>query len=208
MTVNIPSIETPFRPFPDDRWSVDPASGSISVSSIPGTDIFTDPGGDDDNQVTSSTLHNAATLLTDAPAGDFQLSARVSVRFAGTFDAGVLFLRHDRETWAKLCFEFSPRGQGMIVSVVNNRVSDDANAFTIDGDQVHLRISRKGTVFAFHASVDGERWTLIRAFSLPHSDKPLEVGFEAQSPQSDGCDVVFDEARLVERSITDFRDES
>ena len=74
-------------------------------------------------------LHNAATLLTDAPAGDFQLSARVRVRFAGTFDAGVLFLRHDRETWAKLCFEFSPRGQGMIVSVVNNRVSDDANAF-------------------------------------------------------------------------------
>ena len=208
MTVYIPSIETPFRPFPDDRWSVDAASGSVRVTSIPGTDIFTDPGGDDAGQVTSSTLHNAATLLTDAPAGDFQLSARVRVRFAGTFDAGVLFLRYDLETWAKLCFEFSPRGQGMIVSVVNNRVSDDANAFTIDGDQVHLRISRKGTVFAFHASVDGERWTLIRAFSLPHSDKPLEVGFEAQSPQSDGCDVVFDEARLVERSITDFRDES
>lgn len=208
MTVYIPSIETPFRPFPDDRWFVDPASGSISVSSIPGTDIFTDPGSDDGGQVTSSTLHNAATLLTDAPAGDFQLSARVRVRFAGTFDAGVLFLRHDRETWAKLCFEYSPQRQGMIVSVVNNRVSDDANAFTVDGDQVHLRVSRKGTVFAFHASLDGERWMLIRAFSLPNGDKPLEIGFEAQSPQSDGCDVVFDEPRLVERTISDFRDES
>ncbi|MDQ0727148.1 DUF1349 domain-containing protein [Microbacterium sp. W4I20] len=208
MSVHIPSIETSFRPFPDDRWSVDPASGSISVTSIPGTDIFTDPGGDDGDQVTSSTLHNAATLLTDAPAGDFQLSARVRVRFAGTFDAGVLFLRHDRETWAKLCFEFSPRGEGMIVSVVNNRVSDDANAFTVDGDHVHLRVSRKGTVFAFHASLDGERWMLIRAFALPNSHKTLEVGFEAQSPQSDGCDVVFDEPRLVERTISDFRDES
>jgi len=208
MMVNIPGIETPFRPFPDDRWSVDPALGSIRVSSIPGTDIFTDPGGDDGGQVTSSTLHNAATLLTDAPAGDFQLSARVRVRFAGLFDAGVLFLRHDRETWAKLCFEFSPRGQGMIVSVVNNRVSDDANAFAVDGDHVHLRMSRKGSVFAFHASVDGERWELIRAFSLPNSHKPLEVGFEAQSPQSDGCDVVFDEPRLVQRTISDFRDES
>jgi len=208
MTISIPSIESPFRPFPEDHWSVDATSGSISVSSIPGTDIFTDPGGDDAGQVTSSTLHNAATLLTDAPAGDFQLSARVRVRFAGTFDAGVLFLRHDRETWAKLCFEFSPRGEGMIVSVVNDRVSDDANAFTVDGDHVHLRVSRKGKVFAFHASVDGERWMLIRAFSLPDGDKPLEIGFEAQSPQSDGCDVVFEEPRLVERTIADFRDES
>jgi regulation of enolase protein 1 (concanavalin A-like superfamily) len=208
MTISIPSIESPFRPFPDDHWSVDATSGSISVSSIPGTDIFTDPGGDDGGQVTSSTLHNAATLLTDAPAGDFQLSALVRVRFAGTFDAGVLFLRHDLETWAKLCFEFSPRGEGMIVSVVNSRVSDDANAFTVDGDHAHLRVSRKGKVFAFHVSVDGERWMLIRAFSLPNGDKPLEIGFEAQSPQSDGCDVVFEEPRLVERTIADFRDES
>jgi len=208
MTLEIPGISTPFRPFPEGRWEVDPATGRITVASIPGTDIFTDPGGDDAGQVTSSTLHNAATLLTDAPAGDFQLSARVRVRFAGTFDAGVLFLRHDRETWAKLCFEFSPQKQGMIVSVVNDRVSDDANAFTVDGDHVHLRISRKGRVFAFHASVDGERWLLIRAFSLPNGDTPLEVGFEAQSPQSDGCDVTFDDARLVERTISDFRDES
>ena len=208
MTIQIPSIESPFRPFPGDGWSVDAASGSISVSSIPGTDIFTDPGGDDGGQVTSSTLHNAATLLTDAPAGDFQLSARVRVRFAGTFDAGVLFLRHDREMWAKLCFEFSPRGEGMIVSVVNNLVSDDANAFTVAGDHVHLRVSRKGKVFAFHASLDGERWILIRAFSLPNGDKPLEIGFEAQSPQSDGCDVVFEDPRLVDKTIIDFRDES
>lgn len=207
MTIRIPGIESSFRPFPDDRWSVDPASGRITVTSIAGTDIFTDPGGSE-SQVTSSTLHNAATLLTDAPAGDFQLSARVGVRFAGTFDAGVLFLRHDRETWAKLCFEFSPQREGMIVSVVNNRVSDDANAFTVDVDQVHLRVSRKGTVFAFHASVDGDRWTLIRAFALHDSDKPLEIGFEAQSPNSEGCDVVFDEPRLVQRTISDFRDES
>ena len=41
-----------------------------------------------------------------------------------------------------------------------------------------------------------------------YGDKTLEVGFEAQSPQSDGCDVVFDEPRLVERTISDFRDES
>ena len=49
---------------------------------------------------------------------------------------------------------------------------------------------------------------LIRAFSLPKGDEPVEVGLEAQSPQSEGCDVVFEEPCLVEKTISDFRDES
>jgi regulation of enolase protein 1 (concanavalin A-like superfamily) len=207
MTIHVPGITTPFRPVPEDRWHVDPVTGRITVRSIPGTDIFTDPGGDD-AQVTSATLHNAATLLTDAPDGDFQLSARVSVDFTDTFDAGVLFLRYDRQTWAKLCFEFSPQRQAMVVSVVNDRVSDDANAFTVDSGNIYLRVSRKGKVFAFHVSPDAVRWVFVRAFSLPNPDMPLEVGFEAQSPQSDGCRVTFDQPSLTPSSISDFRDES
>lgn len=206
MTKLIPGISAHFRPFPEDRWEVD-ETGRITVTSVPGTDIFTDPGGVD-SQVTSSTLHNAATLLTDAPSSDFQLSARVSVDFSDTFDAGVLFLRHNRDTWAKLCFEYSPQGEPMIVSVVNDKVSDDANAFTVDSRGVHLRIARKGRVFAFHASPDGERWTFVRAFAFPNADPPLEVGFEAQSPHSDGCHVTFENAALTATTITDFRDGS
>lgn len=206
MMKQIPGISARFRPYPDGRWKVD-ETGRITVTSIPGTDIFTDPGGED-SQVTSTTLHSAATLLTDAPSGDFQLSARVSVGFSDSFDAGVLFLRHNRDTWAKLCFEYSPQGEPMIVSVVNDRVSDDANAFTVDSRSTHLRISRKGRVFAFHASQDGKRWTFVRAFAFPDADSSLEVGFEAQSPHGDGCDVTFEDPVLTATSITDFRDET
>ncbi|KQP73228.1 hypothetical protein ASF40_20530 [Microbacterium sp. Leaf288] len=207
MTTRIPGISAPFRPFPQHRWDVDWATGRITVASIPGTDIFTDPGGED-AQVTSTTLHNAATLLTEAPAGDFQLRARVGVEFSDTFDAGALFVRHNRDTWAKLCFEYSPQGEPMIVSVVNNRVSDDANAFTVDSRSVHLRISRIGKVFAFHASQDGKRWVFVRAFAFPDADSPLEIAFEAQSPHSEGCQVTFEHATLTTASITDFRDET
>lgn len=207
MTLDIPGISAPFHPFPESRWEVDTTTGRVTVASIAGTDIFTDPGGDS-GQVTSTTLHNAATLLTDAPAGDFQLSAQVQVDFSDRFDAGVLFLRHDQQTWAKLCFEFSPQQQPMIVSVVNDTVSDDANAFTVEADRIYLRISRKGRVFAFHASYDAARWILIRVFSLPGEGKPLEIGFEAQSPHSDGCNVTFAEAALTSTSISDFRDET
>ena len=50
---------------------------------------------------------NAPALVGD-PSGDYLLSARVTVGFAGTFDAGVLMLHASDRSWAKLCFEFSP----------------------------------------------------------------------------------------------------
>ena len=98
---------------------------------------------------------NAATLLGDVPPGDFQLSARVTVGFASTFDAGVLLLWLDERRWAKLCFEFSPAGEPMIVSVVCRGLSDDANAFVVPGRSVWLRVSRVDRVYAYHASLDG-----------------------------------------------------
>ena len=41
----------------------------------------------------------------------------------------------------KLCFEHSPDRQPMIVSVVTRGVSDDANAFAVDGQTAWLRVS-------------------------------------------------------------------
>jgi hypothetical protein len=43
---------------------------------------------------------------------------------ASTFDAGVLLLWVDERHWGKLCFEFSPAGDPMIVSVVCRGVAD------------------------------------------------------------------------------------
>lgn len=207
MTRQIPGAPGTFAASEGSSWSVDPETGRVSTRALARTDIFTDPGGED-SQVTSTTLHNAATLLTAAPEGDFQLRAQVTVDFQQKFDAGVLFLRYDEKTWAKLCFEYSPDGDPMIVTVVNNEVSDDANAFVVHGRTVHLRVSRKGRVFAHHASLDGEKWIFVRAFAFPAADGPLEVGFEAQSPHGEGCAVSFDSPRLTPTTISDFRDGS
>ena len=109
---------------------------------------------------------SAATLLGDVPEGDFQLSARVTVGFASTFDAGVLLLWRDERRWGKLCFEFSPAGEPMVVSVVCRGVCDDANAFTVRGRSAWLRVSRIDRVYAYHASLDGRPWQMIRVFAL------------------------------------------
>lgn len=169
---------------------------SLSMTAGPRTDLFVDPQG-------GSPALNAPRLLARA-AGDFQLSARVTVDFAATFDAGVLALYADDGAWAKLCFERSPQGEPTVVSVVTRGVSDDANAFTVEGREVWLRVSRLGAAHAFHASTDGSRWRFVRHFALEPADG-LAVGFLAQSPEGSGCAVTFDEIAYRPTRLTDLR---
>jgi hypothetical protein len=184
-------------------WSGQPAS--LRIEAGPDTDLFVDPAGD-------STRLNAPRLLGTPPEGDFQLSATVTVDFADTFDAGVLLLWADEQRWAKLCFERSPQGEPMVVTVVTRRSSDDANAFVVDGKHVRLRISRIGRAYAFHASpvptsgAAAPRWSFVRYFDL--GAQAVRIGFEAQSPTGRGCAATFDDIRYVPERLTDLRDGS
>ena len=151
---------------------------------------------------------NAATLLGTPPAGDFQLSARVSVDFQTQYDAGVLLLWIDEQHWAKFCFEFSLRRKPMVVSVVTREFSDDANAFVVPDRSVWLRVSRVDRVYAYHASTDATTWQLVRVFSLGGAVADHQIGFEVQSPTGDGCTVTFDDIRFTRQRLADLRDGS
>lgn len=201
----VSGIAFPLTPSADSSWS-SPAPHVVRVTAASHSDIFVDPGGS--GQVNAKILLNASTLLGDLPEGDFQFRARVSVDFQSTFDAGVLLLWLDETHWAKLCFEFSPDREPMVVSVVCRGVADDANAFVVGGTSVHLRVSRVGQVYAYHASTDGVAWRLIRAFALDAPGALARIGFEAQAPTGDGCDVRFDEVRFSAETLGDLRDGS
>ena len=167
---------------------------SLELSAPARTDWFVDPA--------------TGTAKLDAPAqlepveGDFLLAARVEVDFAATFDAGVLVLWRDERTWAKLCFEYSPDGEPMVVSVVTRGASDDANSTVVDGHAVWLRLARIGPAVAFHSSHDGARWSLVRHFAL---DGPLQAGFLAQSPTGEGCTARFSEIAFTQATLGDIR---
>jgi len=187
------------------RWLVPPAAwraegSTLELAAYPRTDWFIDPSGAREPSL------NGAALVGDV-AGDFVLGARVGVRFASTFDAGALMLHVSDTMWAKLCFELSPRREPMVVSVVTRGVSDDANGFLVAGDEVWLRIARMGSAFAFHASRHGSDWSLVRHFALGN-DVEVAIGFEAQSPTGDGCEVRFDEVGFEQRTLGDLRDGS
>jgi regulation of enolase protein 1 (concanavalin A-like superfamily) len=196
---------TRLPPLPGElRWAVEPVrweveGGALVVTAGPRTDLFVSPSGDPPR--------TDAPLLVTALAGDFVLGARVRVGFGATWDAGALVVLVDESRWGKLAFEYSPQSEPMIVSVVNRGRSDDANAFTVDGDEVWLRVARLGPAFAFHASTDGERWRFVRHFELG-AVGDVEAGFLAQAPTGDACTAVFEDVFFRAEALADLRDGS
>ena len=131
------------------------------------------------------------------------LRAQVIVNHVATYDAGVLMIYESPRAWAKFCLELSPQGVPMIVSVVTNGVSDDCNAFPVQGP-VHMRVAKLERAYAFHVSEDGKAWKLIRYFRLEnHQD--AQIGFEAQSPTGEECTASFRDIRFEARLLTDIR---
>jgi len=194
--ISIPTLPGPMR------WIVPAAAceigpdGVLAISAAARTDWFIDPG-------SGATTRDAPALVTPV-TGTWQLSAVVSADHRATFDAGVLVIYHDDETWAKLCLERSPQGETMVVSVVTRGVSDDCNSAVIAGHSSHLRISRLERAFAFHHSDDGQGWHLARYFRLTDHES-AEVGFMAQSPTGDGCTATFRDIAFEPGLLTDLR---
>lgn len=199
----IAGIDAPFESNNHVPWSID-AAGTIQVHAEPLTDIFVDPNATNPNGVTL----NAATLLTSAPAGDWQLTAKVTVDFQAKFDAGVLLVWYNEDYWAKLCFEYNPKGEATVVSVVNRLISDDANGPVINGNTVWLRVSKTDNVTCFHTSTDGNTWDLLRVFDLAYNDQLPHIGLEAQSPTGQGVDITFENVTLTQTRLLNQRDGS
>jgi len=177
-------------------WHVE-SDDTLIIDAGSETDWFVDPAAD-------VVKDNAPVALFAPPDKEFTLNAKVTVDFASTFDAGVLMIRASTTHWAKLCFEYSPQGQPMIVSVVTRGRSDDCNSVTIKGNEVYLRVARLGDTFALHFSEDSQIWHMVRYFTLgPLSD--LRVGFSSQSPTGRSCRTFFSEVSYEAKLLQDIR---
>ena len=184
-------------------WRNEPAQSTsdaqqqLSITTGTHTDWFIDPAGE-------HVKDNAPIALFVPPDSTFSLQAKITVEFAAMYDAGTLFVYAHDTLWAKLCFEYSPQQQPMIVSVVTRGVSDDCNSVTVRDHSVYLRVYRDVDVLAFHYSLDGHYWHFVRYFSLGNLEQ-LRVGFSSQSPMGQGCRAIFSEIRYTPRALSDLR---
>jgi regulation of enolase protein 1 (concanavalin A-like superfamily) len=177
------------------NFNFSPEDG-LRITAEAKTDWFIDPG-------TGHRTLNAPALLFRSTRPCL-LQARVTVRPAATYDAGVLVVYARAGAWAKFCLEQSPLGELTVVSVVTKGVSDDCNAFPVEGNPAFLRVARLKRAFAFHYSPDGAVWKLIRYFTLG-SFPVVRMGFLAQSPTGNGCEAVFSGMRFEQRLLADIR---
>ncbi len=118
------------------------------------------------------------------------MSVRVTANFEDTFDVSVLCLWQSQEQWAKLCFERSPQGEAMVVSVVTKGISDDVNGVAIKGNSVCLRLLRTGLAYAFHYSLDGST---------------MYAGFMVQAPGTVESTSTFEAISLSHQVPADLR---
>jgi regulation of enolase protein 1 (concanavalin A-like superfamily) len=171
--------------------------------------LTSDAGVDWTNDAAGGTPSHTSTSLSFELDGPFQLSARVSVDAPRTtFDAAVLTLWVNEDCWAKLCFEYSPQGEEMVVSVVTDRFSDDANGPVILDGSVWLRVSSLPEgAYAFHYSKDGTAWSFVRQFRLNTSTRP-RIGFMSQAPMGPPATSRFFDISLVREQLADVRDGS
>jgi regulation of enolase protein 1 (concanavalin A-like superfamily) len=173
------------------QWKID-SGKTLSITSGKQTDWFANPF--------DGALVDSTPRLLFKSAGDFALSAKVTVDFRSQWDSGVLVLYENDRVWAKLCFEMTIEKHPAIVSVVTRETSDDNNSIAIPGNTVYLKMAKAGAAIFFYSSQDGEHWSIIRTFTLG-KNPDLRIGFSSQSPTGDGCTSVFSEIHYVPKAI-------
>jgi regulation of enolase protein 1 (concanavalin A-like superfamily) len=177
--------------------------GVLTVYAPSQTDYFNSPV--KENGAFPEPVANASLYYTEL-TGDFVFKTKVKLEFKNFYDAAALLVYENENVWAKLALENSdlPCRKPAVVSVVTNRISDDCNGPVMDGNSVWLQISRVDDCFAFHYSVDGKEYQMVRVFTLPVG-KTVKVGFEAQAPMGEGGNRYYSEITIENKRVKNIR---
>lgn len=148
-------------------------------------------------------LCNAPYYYTEVE-GDFVLKVKVSHDFKDTYDSASVMVMKNNACWAKCCYELTDFGTHAAVSVVTKGASDDANGCNLEGNTAWLQVARVGNNFAFHYSMDGENFYMMRYFYLP-VDSVVKVGLLAQAPIGDGGVRVYENLSIEKTTVKNIR---
>ena len=156
-------------------------TAALTILAPPLADFFEDPAG--------VHIRKSAPFLYKVVEGDFTIYTQVEVDMKAEADSACIMVMFDELHWAKLCFENSCN-RPTIVSVVTNGTSDDCNSQALDSKHPFLRVTRFQSCFAFHYSLDGAYWQLVRYFKIAVPSR-IMAGVVSQSPAGQGCKSVF-----------------
>ena len=178
-------------------------NNELIIEAPPKSDFFCNNGAISETGITPESLCNAPFYYTEV-TGDFVMSVQVSHEFIDTYDSASIMIMQNPQVWAKACFEKTDFDTHAAVSVVTNHTSDDANGCNIEGNTAWLQVTRVDNAFSFHYSEDGEKFYMMRFFTLP-VDKTIKVGFVAQAPTGNGGDRIYKNFSLQNKTVENIR---
>ncbi|WP_160687683.1 DUF1349 domain-containing protein [Clostridium sp. C2-6-12] len=175
----------------------------IEIKAPAQTDFFCGSIDECEEGFLPESLCNAPYYYTEID-GDFVLKVKVSHEFKDTYDSASVMVMKDLRCWAKACFELTDFDTHAVVSVVTNGDSDDANGCNLDGNSAWLQVCRVGNNFAFHYSIDGENFYMMRYFHLP-VEPVIKVGLLAQAPVGSGGTRVYEDLIIEKTTVKNIR---
>ena len=175
----------------------------IEIIAPPKTDFFCGSIDECEEGMLPESLCNAPYYYTEIE-GDFVLTVKVSHDFKDTYDSASVMVMKDLKCWAKCCFELTDFGAHAAVSVVTKGDSDDANGCNIEGNTAWLKVCRVGNNFAFHYSVDGKSFYMMRYFYLPVGPV-VKVGLLAQAPTGSGGLRIYEDLSVETKTVKNIR---
>ena len=186
-----------------NKSEITDSDGKITIIAPPNCDYFRGVGDASDVNALPDGPSNAPFYFTEVE-GDFIMKVHVAHAFKDIYDASAIMVYHDPKCWAKACFEYTDIGTHAVVSVVTKDYSDDANGCNLERNDVWLQVCRVGNYFAFHYSVDGKKYDMMRYFHLP-VDTAVKVGLVAQSPMGEGGERYFDHLTIEKKTVSNIR---
>jgi len=158
------------------------------------TDMFRAPNA-------SYNTDSAPRLMFEAD-DNFVLSVSIEHLFTNKWDAGAIVIESDSLNWIKFCFEKDYTGAKRVVSVVTKNTSDDCNSMEIESNKIFYKVAKSDNVITLYYSLEGGKWFLVRHLEF-YTKSGLKVGFLAQSPAGEKCDVRFSNIQYQTKKIKD-----
>lgn len=186
-----------------NQSTINKSGKGIEIFAPAQSDFFCNNGTIGEEGVTPESLSNAPFYYTEV-TGDFVMNVKVSLDFKEIYDSSSIMVMQDMTHWAKACFELTDFNTHAVVSVVTNGQSDDANGCNIEENSVWLQLCRLGQSFAFHYSIDGSNYYMMRFFNLP-TEETLKVGLLAQAPTGTGGIRVYEDLTIENRKVKNIR---
>ena len=184
--------------------SIKKSGNRIEIIAPKETDFFCNNGAVGTEGTTPESLSNAPFYYTEV-SGDFVMRVQVSLDFKDTYDSSSIMVMQDEHNWAKACFELTDFNTHAVVSVVTKKgESDDANGCNIFENSVWLQVCRVGRSFAFHYSIDGKKFYMMRVFNLP-ADGSIKAGLLAQAPTGNGGVRIYENLSIENRTVKNIR---